>query len=601
MLIFALLLVIISGSAISLTFISKINDVSSEVADNWMPSIIVSESINTETSEYRIKEYAHIIATDTSSKKARESEIKEIGNIISDYFNQYEALITNDTDKNLMQTAKDLWNEYTKYSEQIISLSNQNRTTEAMDIITNQSNAAFTEASEALRAVVDFNKTNGDTESRASEDFSKNARTITIISAIIVAIIALIINLYIIFLIMKPIRLIDDVAEKVSAGNLNETINYKSRDELGVLSVNFNETIEKLRDYINYINEIADTLDDISNGNLLFSLKYEYTGEFKKVKVALEALSDSLNNTLGQINQSAEQVTNGAEQVAGGAQTLSQGATEQAASVEELAARINEISEQTKINAENAAEAGQKMQNLGNEIEISNEQMQQMIEAMNKISKSSDEIGRIIKTIEDIALQTNILSLNAAVEAARVGDAGKGFAVVADEVRNLAGKSAEAASNTSSLIETSLNAVRDGNRIANETAKSLERVVEETRITISNVEKISVASQSQSEAVSQVSEGVDQISSVIQNTSATAQQSAATSQELSGQAQVLRELIGRFKLKGSDYSSSNYDNNNSYEQNSYDSYEQNNYDSNEQSDEPLNIDLVYENEGDSKY
>jgi len=599
MLIFALLLVIIAESAISLTFISKINDVNSEVSDNCMPSIIVSESLNTETSEYRIKECAHIISTDAITKKTRENELKEIANKIANYFDEYEALITNDTDRGLMQTAKNLWNEYTKYSEEIISLSNQNRTAEAIDIITNQSSIAFTEASEALSEVVNFNKTYGDTKSQASEIFSKKARTITIISAVTIIIVTLIINLYIIFLIMKPIRLIDNVAEKVGAGNLNETINYKSKDELGVLSVNFNETVEKLRDYINYINEISDVLDNISKGNLLFSLKYDYTGEFKKVKVALEFLSDSLNNTLGQINQSAEQVTNGAEQVAGGAQTLSQGATEQAASVEELASTINEISEQTKTNAENAAEAGQKMQNLGNEIETSNEQMQQMIEAMGRISKSSDEIGRIIKTIEDIALQTNILSLNAAVEAARVGDAGKGFAVVADEVRNLAGKSAEAASNTSSLIETSLNAVRDGNRIANETAKSLEKVVQETQITMSNVEKISAASQSQSEAISQVSEGVDQISSVIQNTSATAQQSAATSQELSGQAQILRELIGRFKLKDSDYSSSNYDN--SYKQDNYDSYEQNNYNSNEQNDEPLNIDLVYEGEGDSKY
>ncbi len=352
-------------------------------------------------------------------------------------------------------------------------------------------------------------------------------------------------------IVIKPVREFSFVASQIADGKLDQSIKFSSRDEFGELAQNFNKTVSRLRDYVNYIDEISKVLDQVAAGDLMFELTYDYAGEFEKIKNSLEYISTSLNQTLGQIGEAADQVAAGSEQVSSGAQALSQGATEQASAVEELAATINEISNQVSDNAGSAREANEKMEVLGQEIGQSNSQMQQMIAAMREISDSSGQIEAIIKTIEDISFQTNLLALNAAVEAARAGAAGKGFAVVADEVRNLASKSAEAAKNTTSLIQSSIDAVKRGTKLADETAQSLEAVVSEARSVVQVVEKISEASKQQADSIVQVTQGVDQIASVVQTNSATAEESAAASEELSGQAHVMKELVGQFRLRHS--------------------------------------------------
>lgn len=349
--------------------------------------------------------------------------------------------------------------------------------------------------------------------------------------------------------IVKPVKEINKVACQIADGYLDEKITYRSNDEFGELADNFNQTVIRLKDYIGYIDETSRVLDEISKGNLDFSLDLDYTGEFAKIKDAFGKISISLNEVMRNIYQASNEVANDSTQIANGAQALSQGTTEQASAIEQLAATITDISGQVKKSADHAKKAKSESEHTLLEINESNKQMQEMIEAMDKISSKSGEIGAIVKTIEDIAFQTNILALNAAVEAARAGNAGKGFAVVADEVRNLAGKSAEAARDTTGLIEETVKAVDDGVIIADGTGQSLAKVVEKMKQTTGLIEEISDTSQLQAQQIEQVTVGIEQISTVVQNNSATAQESAAASEEITGQVMTLHELVARFKLK----------------------------------------------------
>ncbi|MCI8990788.1 MAG: methyl-accepting chemotaxis protein, partial [Lawsonibacter sp.] len=246
---------------------------------------------------------------------------------------------------------------------------------------------------------------------------------------------------------------------------------------------------------------------------------------------------------------SADQVSAGSDQVSNSAQALAQGATEQASAVQELSATIADISENAKKTAASAEQAGQSVRDAGSQITTSVEYVKQLNVAMDNISSSSQEIGKIIATIENIAFQTNILALNAAVEAARAGSAGKGFAVVADEVRNLATKSDEAAKATKDLIDGSMTAVREGTEAVSKVTTSLEQTNELASGVVGMMEVVVEAVESQTQAIMQVTEGIDQISAVVQTNSATSEESAAASEELSSQASLMKELLSRFKLR----------------------------------------------------
>lgn len=350
---------------------------------------------------------------------------------------------------------------------------------------------------------------------------------------------------------LKPVRGIVSAAESISKGRLDVELPATTGDEIGILASAFQKMSDTLKAIMK---DVQYLLGEMAKGkfNQETMAEESYVGDYEEFLLSMRKLNSMLSRALLQISQSADQVSSGSGQVSAGSQTLSQGATEQASAIEELAATINEISEQVKHTAVNAVEAKEQTAQAGAEITSSNRQMQGMIEAMGEITQKSTEIGKIIKTIEDIAFQTNILALNAAVEAARAGEAGKGFAVVADEVRNLAGKSAEASKNTSDLIEGTVKAVEKGTKIANETAQSLMLVVETARNVSTIVDKIADAASDQAASIAQVTQGIDQISGVVQTNSATAEESAAASEELSGQSEILKNLVGQFRLKSGD-------------------------------------------------
>lgn len=346
----------------------------------------------------------------------------------------------------------------------------------------------------------------------------------------------------------QPLLKLSKVANQIAEGDLDVQMTVEGNDEIGDVSEALSKTVIRLKSYIDYINEITQVLNQISKGNLCFELQYDYAGEFQKIKEALFYIRSTLSGTISQIKVVAERVNYEASALSNGSQTLAQGTTEQAASVEELSASIAQISDHVKSSAENAQDAERISIQAGEMVEKGNQQMRDMVQAMEHISESSQEIGKIIKTIDDIAFQTNILALNAAVEAARAGTAGKGFAVVADEVRNLAQKSAEAAKNTTQLIERSVQMVGEGTRIAHETAESLRTIVEGSNKTRQLVQEIATANAEQSLSIHQVTIGVEQVSEVIQMTSATAGESANTSGELSSQAEKLKDLVDQFVI-----------------------------------------------------
>lgn len=374
-----------------------------------------------------------------------------------------------------------------------------------------------------------------------------------IIITIILMVVFLAISSYMAYRLARQIgEPVKDCAQRLrllAEGDLDTPVHeIHTGDETQILADSARTLVQGFRLMIQDMDEM---LAEMSRGNLTADSKCEeaYVGGYRGLLDSARKLSAQLSDTLRQINQSADQVSAGAEQVSAGAQALSKGATEQASAIEELAATINDISGKIIATADRAGDVHSQSSETGREVEQCNEQMLELVNAVRDIGESSSQIGKIIKTIEDIAFQTNILALNAAVEAARAGTAGKGFAVVADEVRNLASKSAEASKSTSVLIEGSARSVEKGMKIADETAASLQKAVISTENTVKAVDKITEATAEQSQAVSQVTQGVDQISSVVQTNSATAEESAAASEELSGQAVILKELVGQFKTR----------------------------------------------------
>ncbi len=348
--------------------------------------------------------------------------------------------------------------------------------------------------------------------------------------------------------ILRPVIAVRDQMGEISQGNLSAEFGFRSdTSEIGMLVASIHETKGELR---KYISDIDNKLSEMAQGNMNLSIDSSYRGEFLPIQDAMRQILDGLNDALSRIHQTAGKVSDRSERMAVSAQTLSDGAVQQAAAVEELSAGIQDISGQVKRTSKDADNARKSAVETESQLAVCSQKMDALSSAIADISESSDQISGIIKTIEDISFQTNILALNASVEAARVGAAGKGFAVVANEVQQLAAKSAESAKNITDLIVNSVRLVQYGTSLSGETMTALTNVVSSSRQSAELVEHIADSAKQQAESLSQLTEGMENISAVVQTNANTAEESASSAQELHHHAERLQAAVRHFQLRG---------------------------------------------------
>lgn len=550
---FAFFFLAIITAAITITGVVnlfRISDASNALYEKQTANLSVISQIGIDmNSLLSDAQYFYINADSADKLKEREAKINQTIESLNKNINDYDSTSMDaDTRKLFDECKTQFTGSFQPLLQEIVGDAKSGGTTAAKQNLAKLDEAyalMHTNFQQCMQSRIN-------TAKNSNEGTGSNTILILIIVGSFGTVLAVLLALIIPGSISGPVNEMAVAAEELSKGNLNPNISYVAKSETGQLAHSLKSAASTLR---LYVNDISVNLSAMADGDMTCEITQEYVGDFAPIKQALLKISDGLNETLSKIHTSSEQVKSGADQVSSGAQSLSQGATEQASSIEELSASIMEVSQKIRENAGNVKDAIDYVAQAGAGVNQSDAQMQHMVVAMNEIATSSNEISKIIKVIDDIAFQTNILALNAAVEAARAGAAGKGFAVVADEVRNLASKSADAAKHTTALIEGSIKAVQGGKKIADETAQMLANVEVKAHMVETAIEKIDKASAEQATAIEQITQGVEQISAVVQTNSATAEESAAASEELTGQASLLNEQVGQFKLKDAVYAS----------------------------------------------
>lgn len=489
---------------------------------------------------------AYIRAENGENISSYDQNVKKYVNEIT---NELEYVYNINKDPEIARELENFGNNISKWiniGNEILTAINNKDMAKANKLILNDCPEVLDVIIEQVSLIGDKISTN------VQDDIQGTTRYIGIVMIIIIVIIIIGLILItkvvqaIIESISNPVEEIKSAALEMAKGNYDLEIEYTSEDEIGVLADCMREMILFTKDNISNITEV---LNKFAEGNFDVEIEDNYIGEFIEIKESLEKIVDSINNTFYDIKIVTEQVKDGSEQVASTAQVISEGAINQAGIIQELIASIGEINEKVKVSTEQANSTNVLTIELGNQIELNNEKMNEMVTAMNKIEESSRNIKSIINTIYSISEQTNLLALNAAIEAARAGESGKGFAVVADEIRKLAEESSVAVKNTEILIEDSISNVNNGKNIADEASEALNAVVGKAKEAVELIGTIAKLTEQGAMSISEVYEGIDQIAEVVESNTAISEESAAASEELSSQSESLQNMIDKFKLR----------------------------------------------------
>lgn len=489
---------------------------------------------------------AYIRAENGENISSYDQNVKKYVNEIT---NELEYVYNINKDPEIARELENFGNNISKWiniGNEILTAINNKDMAKANKLILNDCPEVLDVIIEQVSLIGDKISTN------VQDDIQGTTRYIGIVMIIIIVIIIIGLILItkvvqaIIESISNPVEEIKSAALEMAKGNYDLEIEYTSEDEIGVLADCMREMILFTKDNISNITEV---LNKFAEGNFDVEIEDNYIGEFIEIKESLEKIVDSINNTFYDIKIVTEQVKDGSEQVASTAQVISEGAINQAGIIQELMAAIGQINEKVKVSTEQANSTNVLTIELGNQIELNNEKMNEMVTAMNKIEESSRNIKSIINTIYSISEQTNLLALNAAIEAARAGESGKGFAVVADEIRKLAEESSVAVKNTEILIEDSISNVNNGKNIADEASEALNAVVGKAKEAVELIGTIAELTEQGAMAISEVYNGIDQIAEVVESNTAISEESAAASEELSSQSESLQNMIDKFKLR----------------------------------------------------